>query len=350
MNVIVVDDSIIFRKQIVEILSEIEGIDVIHSFWNGEKFIEYLRNENSIIPDLVTMDVEMPEMDGIETVKHLRKMRHENSLYKKIKVLMVSALTKEGASATIAALQNGAFDFITKPVFSDAQMSRQSLKNLLIDKIHHLKDHSKEFIKKERKHKNETSVKKTEVIGIGVSTGGPVALKQLLPKISEITNLPILIVQHMPLEFTESLSHNLDKYVSHKVIVAENNAPVLKNHVYLAPGGRHMLVKKNGNEEAIIKINDNPPENGCKPSVDILFRSLADVFPERTIAVILTGMGSDGSKSMGTLHRNGAYIIAQNKESSVIWGMPGNAVATGYVNKILPLMKIPDEIMDRINE
>ncbi len=347
MKAIIVDDSIIFRKQILEIFYSIADIEVIQSYWNGKGLVEYLTRDETIIPDLVTLDVEMPEMDGIETMKAISSLRKINPALKKMKVLMVSSITRDGAQATIAALQNGAFDFILKP--SNVPDPKKELRILLEEKIKLMREESTSSSEIKKRQKNPDKLRKPEVVAIGVSTGGPAALKKLLPELCEKMDLPVLVVQHMPLEFTESLAQSLDKYTRHNVLVGQHGMKIEKNHVYIAPGGSHMLARKGTNSKSIV-INENPPENGCRPSVDPLFRSVAESYEGKSVAVVLTGMGSDGSRSLGTLARAGSVIIAQDQETSVVWGMPGNAVSTGFVDRVLPLEKISEQIMEYINE
>jgi len=346
MKAIIVDDSIIFRKKILEIFYSIPDIDVIQSYWNGKGLVDYLKKDEIIIPDLVTLDVEMPEMDGIETMKAIASLRETNPALKKMKVLMVSSITSEGAHATITALQYGAFDFILKP--SNVPDPKKELRFLLEEKIKLMREESTSPPEIKKRQKSSDISRKPEVVAIGVSTGGPAALKKLLPELCEKMDLPVLVVQHMPLEFTESLAQSLDKHTRHSVLVGQHGMKIEKNHVYIAPGGSHMLAKKGTNSMNIV-INENPPENGCRPSVDPLFRSVAEAYNGKSVAVILTGMGSDGSHSLGALARAGSHIIAQDQETSVVWGMPGNAISTGFVDWVLPLEKISEKIMEYID-
>jgi len=251
----------------------------------------------------------------------------------------------------------GAFDFIPKPETESVGESAAILKRQLTIKIRTLG--TKRFLrtavspKKTSAHVSAppsiTKLKEAKLglpkaILIGVSTGGPKALVSLLPSLCEITDLPIFIVQHMPATFTESLANSLDRLCSATVIEAEDQCLIKKQYVYIAPGGKHMLLRRDSKQQLMTILNRQPLERGCRPSVDVLFRSAAAVFGGNVIALILTGMGDDGVKGIATLKRGRAYVIAQDEDSSVVWGMPGSAVESGNVDLVLPLSGIPGEI------
>jgi len=350
LKVLIVDDSVIFRKILEETISGIENAEVIGSVFNGKKAIEFITTKQ--VPDVITLDMEMPELSGLDTLKAIRSLKQNHQCYKKIKVIIVSAQNQKDADIAIEALQNGAIDFISKPKSSDIKDSLSILSKQLIEKFNYLSEEPVKNIKELSKAYNTSgkiiSASSTnldiEIIAFGVSTGGPKALFTIIPELTKKTNLPILIVQHMPPAFTKSLAENLNKRCDYKVIEAKGNELIQKKHIFIAPGGKHMIVRKSSESKTIIGINDNPPENDCKPSVDVLFRSIANVYGNKAIASILTGMGSDGVKSLEALKRAGAFIIAQDEESSTVWGMPGRAVESGNVNKVLPLDKIPSTI------
>ncbi len=353
IKVLIVDDSIIFRKILEETISGIENTEVIGSVFSGKKAIEFINSKK--IPDIITLDMEMPEMSGLETLKAIRELKSTNNELKKIKIIVVSSQNQKDADTAIEALDNGAFDFISKPKSTDIKDSLSILRTQLIEKFNYITERpikNPNILSKVFKKSNEIILKSNheiEIIAFGVSTGGPKALFTIIPELSKRIDLPILIVQHMPPEFTKSLADNLSKRCNHKVIEAKGNELIQNKHIYIAPGGKHMVVRKSSESKILIGINDNPPENDCKPSVDVLFRSLANVYGNKVIASILTGMGSDGVKSLESLKRVGAYVIAQDEESSIVWGMPGRAVESGNVDKILPLNKIPSAIEDIIN-
>jgi len=344
IKVLVVDDSLIYRKFIENALTALNNVQVVGSLWNGIKAIEFLNNNS--LPDIITLDVEMPEMNGLETLKKITEINYRLPKEKKIHVIMLSSLTKEGAETTIKALEYGADDFIPKPQTADAEKNFETLKNLLKEKISVISGvntpkgiNFTNTVYPDLKNKI-VQKKRIDAIVIGISTGGPKALLDYLPGICKITDLPILIVQHMPKDFTKTFAENLDRKCDHKVVEADDFMIISRKHVYIAPGGIHMSVKHNEKKQAIIMLNDNPPENNCKPSADILFRSAADIYSQKLIAIVMTGMGDDGSKSLSALKRAGAIIIAQDKETSTVYGMPERAVQTGCVDYVVALDKI----------
>ncbi len=350
MKVLIVDDSLIYRKTIQKALSDYNNIKIIGSVWNGKKAIEFIKNQE--IPDLITLDVEMPEMDGLETLIEIQEFNKIKG--SDIKVLMISSLTHSGAKITVEALQNGAFDYILKPETDNASKSFSLLKKNLSEKLEYLSEHTINICTdKFKPNLNLTApFKKSgliKAIVLGISTGGPKALIEFLPGLCEKTDLPIFIVQHMPPGFTKSLADSLDKKCKHNVVEASGNEIISKNYVYIAPGGKHMIVRENEKGNRITAVIDTPPVNKSKPSVDVLFRSVTNIYGGELIALILTGMGNDGSKSVGSLKRAGAYVLVQDEATSVVWGMPGSAVKTGYVDYIVPLDKMTSVITEIIN-
>jgi two-component system chemotaxis response regulator CheB len=355
-TILIVDDSLIFRKIVQKCLEGEDDIQVVGSVRNGLKAVEFIKNQR---PDLVTLDIEMPEMNGIQTLSAIQEINAADENYAPIGVIMLSAFTKKGADITIKALEAGAFDFITKPEGNDQQKNYSTLRRQLLAKIRYFTSRRIASQNKQSSpviiRTDETIVEKEEskepvlritqtkykAILIGVSTGGPRALMSLIPDLCQRTNIPVMIVQHMPPKFTESLAESLNAKCRFQVVEAYNNQPIQNEHVYIAPGGKHMLVKKKGTE-LIIYTNEDPPIHGCRPSVDVLFQSASHVYGRDVIAVILTGMGTDGTEGLSYLKQRGVYIIAQDEASSVVWGMPGSAVRAGLVNDVQPLDKIPE--------
>ena len=349
IKVLIVDDSLIFRSSIETALAGEEDIAIIGSVRNGVKAIEFIKSTR---PHLVTLDVEMPEMNGLETLHAIRDINRADENLPPIGVIMVSAHTQKGADTTIAALEADAFDFITKPQTRSREESTEILRRQLLVKIRYF---ASKLISSTHPRYNARvsptisrpsrpiSISKIKAVLIGVSTGGPKALATILPPICEKIAAPIFIVQHMPPGFTLSLAQSLDSKCRHKAKEGRNNEPVRENHIYIAPGGSHMLLRRKGNQVNIM-INEQPPENGTRPSADVLFRSAPIAYGSNTVAIILTGMGNDGTKGISTIKRAGGYIIAQDEETSVVWGMPGSAVSSGYVDVILPLNVIPDKL------
>lgn len=353
ISVLIVDDSRIFRGFVEDSLKNEADIEVIGSVRNGIKALEFINKKK---PDVVTLDVEMPDMDGLETLKQIQRI-NKTIEGTPIGVVMLSAFTKDGAKATIQALEQGAFDFITKPDSDNTEENLKFLQYQLCLKIRSCKTHcfSRKKIDRSLKvaptlqPKPARTVRKSpfEVILIGVSTGGPQALASLLPKLCHITDCPIIIVQHMPETFTESLAKNLNKKCDHTVLEAFPDHIIQPKHIYIAPGGRHLILKKK-NGDVVTANNRQPTENGCRPAVDVLFRSASTLFPKGILALILTGMGNDGTKGLGVLKRCGAYVIAQDEKSSVVWGMPGNAVEADVVDEIKSLEDIPKAVLNLI--
>ncbi|ETR73050.1 MAG: Chemotaxis response regulator protein-glutamate methylesterase [Candidatus Magnetoglobus multicellularis str. Araruama] len=356
-TILIVDDSLIFRKIVQKCLEGEDDIQVIGSVRNGVKAIAFIKQQR---PDLITLDIEMPEMNGIQTLNAVQELNANNEALPPIGVIMLSAFTKKGADITIKALESGAFDFITKPEGNDQQKNYSTLRRQLLAKIRYFT--SRRIASQNRQSiplpkPKEVVPEKTEpnepislitqtrfkAILIGVSTGGPRALMTVIPDLCQRTNIPIMIVQHMPPKFTESLAESLNAKCRFQVVEAVDNQQVKHQHVYIAPGGKHMVVRKKG-ADAFIQVNDDSPVHGCRPSVDVLFHSAGPVFGKDAIAVILTGMGTDGTDGLSILKRRGVFVIAQDETSSVVWGMPGSAVRAGLVNDIQPLDKIPESI------
>lgn len=366
LRILVVDDTIVYRKAVSDILSEIPGVEVIGVAHNGKIAMSKIA---LFKPDMLTLDIEMPEMNGIEVLAELQRS-HPN-----IGAVMVSTLTTDGGEMTMKALELGAFDFILKPQSKSPVESKKLLKETLVPIIREFKLsrnatsllHNKGQFNKGTKAvlrkslptqsyspfsgKNRPTVHrgKSEIVTIGISTGGPNALTQMLPMLPGNIGVPILIVQHMPPVFTKSLATSLDNKCALKVKEAEDREIISNNTVYIAPGGKQMkLVASADGKNRQIKITDDPPENSCKPSVDYLFKSVGDYYVGRTTAVIMTGMGSDGTKGLNILSQKGAIIIAQNEETCVVYGMPKASIETGMADVIAPLNKIADEIMKTV--
>lgn len=355
IKVIVVDDSVFMRKILSDMINSHPNIEVIDTAKNGEEAIEKVKKQD---PDVVTLDVEMPKMDGITALQELMKISP-------VPVLMLSSLTKEGADATIKALQYGAVDFIAKPsnIFkiNVEDTKKELLRKIIIaskiefrkktfNDIHSLNmskriDHSKNKISIQNRSGSKGETKK--IVAIGTSTGGPRALQVLLPNIPKNINASFVIVQHMPPGFTKSLADRLDSMSEINIKEAEHNDTLLPGHAYIAPGDRHMEVVKEGNKFKI-KLNNNPTVSGHRPSVDVLMNSLASMGIDNIIGVILTGMGADGAKGLKKIKENSGYIIAQDEASCVVFGMPKSTIKLGVVDKVLPIHDISHEIIKAV--
>lgn len=371
LRVLVVDDTIVYRTAVSNVLSEIPGVEVVGVAHNGKIAMSKIA---TLKPDLLTLDIEMPVMNGIEVLGELQKS------YPNIGAVMVSTLTTDGGAMTMKALELGAFDFILKPQSKNQAESKKQLKDALIPIVREFKlsrNASSLLSKKGRFQKNSRPVQrkplrpltktgspasppgnktkpaqrrgKSEIITIGISTGGPNALTQMLPKLPGDIGVPIVVVQHMPPVFTKSLAASLDSKCALTVKEAVDREPLKNNTVYIAPGGKQMkLVASADGTNRQIKITQDPPENSCRPSADYLFRSVGDYYVGRTTAVIMTGMGSDGTKGLQVLNQKGATIIAQDEASCVVFGMPKAPIENGIADIVAPLNKIAEEIIKTV--
>ncbi len=350
VKVLIVDDTVVYRKIVSDILANQAGIEVVGTAANGKIALQKI---DQLKPDLLTLDMEMPEMDGLDVLK---KLQQDNN---PIGAIMLSSFTSKGAETTIAALKHGAFDFVLKPSGTTIDESVSILRDDLIFKIRAFADTklSNIIARKTQIRTIDQRVKKLDllsrscpkVVAIGISTGGPKALTAMLPELPGDFPIPILIVQHMPPMFTKSLADDLDRKCKMSVSEAAEGESVLPGHIYIAPGGRQMKVKQN-NGNVVICITDDPPENNCKPAVDYLFRSVSMVYGKETLAVIMTGMGTDGTLGCKLLKRKGASILTQDEETSVVYGMPKGPAEAGIVDVVSPLNCIAEEIMKLITQ
>jgi two-component system chemotaxis response regulator CheB len=346
IRVLVVDDSVVIRRLVTQTLSEDPAIEIVGVAANGLIALARIPQVN---PDVVSLDIEMPEMDGLET---LRQIRHR---YPAIRVIMFSTLTAQGARHTLEALTLGANDYVTKP--SNVGSLDRSLERLRTDLIPKIKQFFEitpaplslpgPAVLRPRPAYTPVIPLKPEVIAIGVSTGGPNALAKIFPEFPADFPCPILVVQHMPPLFTRMLAERLNSACPLKVEEAAHNAPVEKGSVLIAPGDYHMQVVRRG-KGLVVRLDQGPPQNSCRPSVDALFSALAKVCGGRVLSVILTGMGQDGLRGVEELKSHGAPVLAQDKETSVVWGMPGAVASAGLADKILPLAGVVPEILRRV--
>jgi two-component system chemotaxis response regulator CheB len=360
IRVLVVDDSALFRRVMTEALKSISEVEVVGEAPNGKIALQRVRE---LKPDLLTLDIEMPQMDGIAVLDALREEGED------VMVIVVSALTMRGGRLTVKALEKGALDFITKPDTRGVTESRGAILKELAPRVRALA-HRREIrnilkvapqplpSKKPEQARiapdlcrvSESMARvaggaRPEMVLVGVSTGGPNALARMLPSIPANIGVPFLVVQHMPPIFTKSLAESLCAKCAIQVREASHNEPVAPNTVYIAPGGKQMRIAPGAGGSKTIEITDDPPENNCKPAVDYLFRSVANRFPGRATAVILTGMGSDGTLGLRLLKRNGCHIIAQDEASCVVFGMPKAAIDAGVVDVVLPIEAIAARIV-----
>lgn len=346
IRVLLADDSALVRRIISQVVNSHPSCDIVFAAADGREAIEkYL----TLQPDLVILDLKMPKMDGIEVLTQIRK--HDRT----IPVIICSTLTTPGAEATMEALTAGASDYITKPTqVGHIQDAIRHLQQELLPKVliwgsrRHVRTTSDARI-----HATAPSVASTEarqlemarlaVIGIGVSTGGPNALAEVLAALPASFPTPILIAQHMPPMFTRLLAERLSQQCRLPVSEAEQNMPIESGKVLIAPGDHHLTVLRHGTQD-VCRLNKNPPINSCRPSVDVLFNSLAEVYGKHCLAVVLTGMGRDGLDGCHNVHNVGGKIIVQDEESSTVWGMPRVVAEAKLADLQLPLRKIGPEL------
>jgi two-component system chemotaxis response regulator CheB len=349
IRVLVVDDSVVIRRLVAHALEEDPLLEVVGAAPNGSIALQKIPQLN---PDVVTLDIEMPEMDGLETLRRMRP------LYPQIHTIMFSTLTERGASITLEALSAGADDYVTKA--SNAGSLDRSLDHLRTELIPKIKQFFRIATSPESAIESVPrtatvgfsrpaglrSVGSPRVVALGVSTGGPTALSSIIPQIPPSFPLPVLIVQHMPPLFTRLLADRLQTLTSLKVEEATMGALVEPGKILLAPGDYHMRVRQRGTG-VVVALDQSPPENSCRPAVDALFTSVSEIYGSKAICAVLTGMGQDGLRGTQQLKHCGACIIAQDENSSVVWGMPGAVVNAGLADAVVPLSEVVPEILRR---
>ena len=342
IRAIVVDDSPIMRKLITEILSGDPAIEVVDTAEDPLDAREKIKKHN---PDVITLDIEMPKMDGITFLEKIMKLRP-------MPVVMVSTLTQKGANATIKALELGAVDVVGKPTVNIEERFH-TVKEELLEKVKNAAGAKVQQIGKQQdgEIKALEGVKKViphSVVAIGSSTGGIEAIKQVLPRLPKKMP-PILIVQHLPESFSKSFAERMDKVSNLKVKLSEHDEMIQPGHVYISPGNCHLRVKKQGNMLICRHDEEGALVTGHKPSVDVLFESLPGNVAKESVGVMLTGMGRDGAQGMLKMREAGMRTMNQNKDTCVVYGMPRVAFEIGASEKELPLDRIPAQIINTLN-
>ena len=357
-SVLIVDDSVVVRKVLKDVISRDRDLEVAGFASNGRLALAKLQ---TLRPDVILLDIEMPEMDGLEAIPEIRKILPH------VPIIMFSTLTKRGAEATLDALTLGATDYVTKPSNMEIDFTHENIAQQLIPKIKALcqkkkcanpvlatspaaalsKAASSPPSPQARTSWIAPAGSRVEIVAIGVSTGGPEALARFLPTFPAGFPVPIVIAQHMPPLFTSLLAERLASKCSMDVREAKSGELLAPGYIWIAPGDYHLVVSQEGGV-VHLRTHQEPRENFCRPSVDVLFRSVAEVFGGRALGVVLTGMGQDGLKGCEVLHAGGSHIIIQDEASSVVWGMPGFVARAGLADKILHLDQIGPEIVHRV--
>lgn len=360
IKVMVVDDALVIRGMVKRMIDEEKDIEIVASASNGEQAVQTLKETDV---DVIVLDIEMPVMDGLTALPKLLEVDP------KVKILMSSTLTLENAEISMQALQLGATDYLPKPTSVGAMGTASDFRRELIDKIRSIcaKRVARRGIASAEKSQASssstqsapkpsllsrdftvrpvTSKVRPDIIAIGSSTGGPKALFEVLKNLKPTVNVPIVITQHMPPSFTSILAKHIHEACGRPTAEAKDGDALVPGNVYVAPGDYHMIVEGNGLTKTL-RLNQDDPENFCRPAVDPLFRSVAKVYGNRALAVVLTGMGNDGAKGGQVIVDAGGTVIAQDEKTSVVWGMPGAAAAAGICSAVLPLGQMAPYISD----
>jgi two-component system chemotaxis response regulator CheB len=341
LKVLVVDDSAIYRSLVRGCLREIDGVECVGAAHDGRDAIEKTRQ---LQPDVVLLDVEMPVMSGVEALPELFELN------KDLGVIMVSCLTTVGADVTMEALQLGALDFVTKPQVKAGEDGFAALRDPLARVI--------AAFRESRKHRDATrapaprakgsKVPVVDAVAIGVSTGGPSALSELIPSLPGDLRVPVLVVQHMPARFTASLAESLDRKSKLRVAEAQDGQVLRAAEVLIAPGGEHMAIG-GGDAEPHVLLRSDDPVNSFRPSVDVLFQSLCTAFEGRVLCVVMTGMGNDGLQGVRAIRERGGYCLAQDQASCAVYGMPRAVVEGGQADEVIDLEDLARRIVEIVS-
>lgn len=340
IRILIVDDSALYRLLLRDVLGSIPGCSVVGHAKNGKEALERIEE---LDPHLVTLDVEMPDMSGIEVLRAMHT-RHYRA-----KAVMVSRFTDAGAQTTTDALLEGAFDFILKPSGKDPSANKACLQRELAEKLTAFREgfRSSPASKLEVAAAALAPSWSCAAVLIGASTGGPEALRLLLPALPADLPVPVVVVQHMPPQFTHSLAERLNGLSGLEVIEAKHGMPLVAGRVFVAPGGRHLkLAGPKG--QVTIHLTDDPPENSCRPAVDYTLRSACDSLEGKALAVILTGMGRDGLQGSGELKQLGGRVVAQHADGCTVFGMPKAIIEAGLADRVVKLPHLPGVVCDEV--
>ncbi len=356
LRILAVDDTVVYRRILSQVVEDLPDMELAGTAPHGKIALAKMQQTHV---DVVLLDIEMPEMDGLETLEAIR------ARYPETGVIMVSAANRKSATIVVECLERGAFDFVPKPEGASPDESRQMLVEPLRRLINSFRSrrHLRSALRQTTPKPSQTIAvpeakeavrqyaaipQRIDIVAMGVSTGGPNALAEVIPRFPADLGVPVFIVQHMPALFTRPLAESLDRKSLLSVCEASDGDMIEPKKVFVAPGGRHMVVRrnpKNGPERFCIGLNDNPPENSCRPSVDVLFRSVAAHYNGNILAVIMTGMGADGREGVRAMKRQGCYCLTQSRESCVVYGMPQAVCDAGLSTETVPLDKMGQRIV-----
>jgi len=347
VRILIVDDSALYRLAIRHSLEDLPGVMIVGVAKDGADALQQIEECD---PDLLTLDVRMPDTGGIEVLQEINRRRLRP------KAIMVSSLTAHGAQATTDALLEGAFDFILKPSSTDSTENRRLLTDALAEKITAFRQTSRDIGAMEPgavsvpvlgTTARPSKVVSCQAVVVGVSTGGPAALKQVLPALPADLPVPVLVVQHMPAQYTRALAGRLDKLCQLNVVEAASGSEVKPGSVLVAPGGRQMKLRPRDGR-VFAQITDDAPENGCRPAVDYLLRSVVSVFGGDVLSVVMTGMGRDGLLGCQLLKEQGGVVFTQHPRGCVVFGMPKAVMDGGLADRVLPLGRIAPAIVSHV--
>ena len=350
LKVLVVYDSALFRQTVCAALEQIAGVQMIGTAADGAEAIDKIR---SLQPDVLTLDVEMPMMNGIET---LRKM---NELQFEARAIMLSSLTAAGAQVTLDALFEGAFDFIAKPQ-GGAMATRDRLRMALTEKLDAFRIYkqtrklppAQPFVSRQPvaqpATQNHLLRQECRAVLIGISTGGPKALRHVLPRLDAEFPVPVIVIQHMPANYTSLMAVRLTQECPLPTVEAEEGSVIARGKIYVAPGGRHLSLYREG-DRVVSRLTDDPPVHSCRPSIDYTFQSAVEAYDGKVLAVIMTGMGRDGATGCQLVKSRGGTVFTQDAETSAVYGMPKAVNDAGIADRILPLGRIAAAITRHVN-
>jgi two-component system chemotaxis response regulator CheB len=350
-KILVVDDSALYRQSISNVLRGVDDTTLVGVARDG---LDALEKIEQLDPDLLTLDVQMPDMDGIELLREIKKRRLRP------KAIMVSSFTSQGAQVTTDALMEGAFDFILKPASGNSEANRQLLRASLQEKISAFRESTHRCYRSIPRAAAHKVVGPDDVVEaapaarsacraviLGTSTGGPAALKAVLPRLPGQLSVPVIVVQHMPAKYTHSLASRLDTICELRVIEATDEMEAVGGNVLIAAGGKQMKLVARG-DQLLVRLSDDPPEHGVRPSVDYALRSAVDALDGNVLAVIMTGMGRDGLTGCRSLKQAGGFVFAQHQDDCVVYGMPKVVIEQDLADRILPLGKIAPAIVRHV--